>query len=104
MLKEEVRTHIQQLMSAGVIRKSHSPYTSNVVLCKKKDGQLRMCVDCREPNSLTVKDSFAIPRIEDILDNLSGYKYFTVMDMKSGYHQVGAYWLLRIQHYASWPS
>jgi len=85
---DEVRSHIEQLLAAGVIRKSHSPFASNVVLVRKKDNHLRMCVDYRMLNKRTIKDSYALPRIEEILDTISGAKYFTVLDMKSGYHQV----------------
>ena len=85
---EEVRNHLQQLLSAGIIRRSHSPWSSNVVLVRKKDGKLRMCVDYRQLNQRTIKDSYALPRIEEILDSLGGNKIFTVLDMKSGYHQL----------------
>ena len=85
---DEVRAHIEQLAACGIIRPSHSPWASNVVLCRKKDGKLRMCVDYRQLNNRTWKDSYALPRIEEILDTLSGSKYYTVLDMKSGYHQV----------------
>jgi len=86
---QEVRDHLQQLLASGVIRRSHSPWSSNVVLVRKKDGSLRMCVDYRQLNKITKKDAYALPRIEEILDSLAGNKYFTVLDMKSGYHQVG---------------
>ena len=85
---EEVRQHIEQLLATGVIRPSKSPYTSNVVLVRKKNGKLRMCIDYRQLNSITVKDSFALPRIEEIFDCLNGAKYFSTIDMKSGYHQI----------------
>jgi len=85
---DEVRGHLQQLLASGIIRKSYSPWASNVVLARKKDNSLRMCVDYRQLNQRTIKDSYALPRIEEILDSLSGAKYFTVLDMKSGYHQV----------------
>lgn len=84
----EVKDHLQQLLAAGVIRKSHSPYSSNVVLVRKKEGSLRMCVDYRQLNDRTIKDAYALPRIEEILDALGGNKYYTVLDMKSGYHQI----------------
>ncbi|KAL5011180.1 hypothetical protein ScPMuIL_011737, partial [Solemya velum] len=87
-LIDEVRDHLHQLLLTGVIRRSHSPWSSAVVLARRKDGRLRMCIDYRQLNQRTVKDSYALPRIEDILDSLSGAKYFTVLDMKSGYHQV----------------
>ena len=85
---DEVRSHIEQLAAGGIIRPSHSPWASNVVLVRKHDGKLRMCVDYRQLNKRTVKDSYALPRIEELLDTLAGSKYFTVLDMKSGYHQV----------------
>ena len=85
---DEVRHHIEQLLAAGVIRPSKSPYTSNVVLVRKKNGKIHLCVDYRQLNSITVKDSFALPKMEEIFDCLHGAKYFTTMDMKFGYHQI----------------
>ena len=85
---EDVRQHIEQLLAGGVIRPSMSPFTSNVVLVRKKNGKLRLCVDYRMLNERTVKDSYALPRTEEIFDCLHGAKYFTTLDMKSGYHQV----------------
>lgn len=76
---EEVRTHLQELLASGVIRPSHYPFSSNVVLVRKHDGALRLCVVYRQLNSRTIKDNYALPRIDDI---------FTVLDMKSGYHQI----------------
>ena len=84
----EVKSHLQQLLTSGIIRRSHSPWSSNVVLVRKKDGSLRMCVDYRELNKRTIPDSYALPRIEEVLDSLGGSKYFSVLDMKSGYYQV----------------
>ena len=85
---EEVRAHIQELIASGVIRPSHSQFSSNVVLVKKQNCSLRLCIDYRQLNSRTVKDNYALPRIDEILDSLSGNKFFTVLDMKSGYHQI----------------
>lgn len=87
-LIEDVRQHIEQLLAAGVIRPSKSPFTSNVVLVRKKNGKLRLCVDYRMLNERTIKDSYALPRMEEIFDCLHGAKYFSTLDMKSGYHQV----------------
>lgn len=61
------------------------------MLVRKKNGTLRMCVDYRQLNKLTRKDSYALPRIEELLDCLSGNKFFSHIDMKSGYHQVEIY-------------
>ena len=85
---EEVRKHIKELLDAQIIRKSQSPWASNIVLVRKKDKSLRLCVDYRQLNRRTIKDSYALPRIDELLDGLSGSKYFSVLDMKSGYHQI----------------
>lgn len=85
---DEVRSHIQQLLAAGIIRRSHSPWASNIVLARRKDGRLRLCTDFRQLNERTIKDSFALPRVEEILDCLSGSTFFTLLDMKSGYYSV----------------
>ena len=86
---DEVRAHLQKLLACGIIEKSHSPWASNVVLVRKRSGELRLCVDFRQLNNMTKKDSFALPRIEDVLHTLSGSCYYTVLDMRAGYHQVG---------------
>lgn len=85
---EEVRCHLEDLLSAGVIRKSKSPWSSGVVLARKKSGKLRMCIDYRALNNRTKKDAYAIPRIEDIFDCLYGSSWFSTFDMKSGYYQI----------------
>ena len=86
---KEVRDHLQQLLDAGIIRRSQSPWASNVVLVRKKDNSLRLCVDFRQLNKRTVKDAYALPRIDELLEGLGGNQYYSVLDMKSGYHQVG---------------
>lgn len=85
---EEVRQHIQQLLNQGIIRKSHSPYAAPIVIVKKKDGSLRLCVDYRALNAKTIKDAYPLPRIEETLDLLHGAKYFSTIDLAQGYHQV----------------
>lgn len=85
---EVVKTHINQLMEAGIVRESSSPYASPIVLVKKKDGSLRMCVDYRHLNVKTRKDAFPLPRIEESLDSLSGARWFSTLDLASGYLQV----------------
>lgn len=84
----ELRQHLQQMLDSDVIRPSHSPWASNIVLVKKKDGKLRFCVDFRQLNNRTVKDAYAIPRMDDTLDLLHGKKWFSTLDLKSGYWQV----------------
>jgi hypothetical protein len=85
---DDVRNHIQQLLTSGIIRRSKSPWASDVVLVRKNNGDLRMCIDYRQLNQMTVKDAYDLPRIDDILDSLHDNRYFTVLDMKSGYHQI----------------
>ncbi|KAL7825810.1 hypothetical protein SRHO_G00335480 [Serrasalmus rhombeus] len=85
---EVVKAHINQLLEAQIIRESSSPYASPIVLVKKKDGSMRMCVDYRQLNSKTRKDAFPLPRIEESLDALSGSRWFSTLDLASGYNQV----------------
>ena len=87
-LFNEVREHLAEMLQAGAIRPSQSSYSSNVVIVRKKDGSLRFCVDFRKLNSKTIKDAYAIPRVEDTLHLLAGAKYFTKLDLRSGYWQV----------------
>ena len=88
-LFEEVREHLKEMLDAGAIRESQSPFSSNVVLVRKKDGSLRFCIDYRKLNNRTVKDAYYLPRIEETIDTLSGSKYFSKLDLRSGYWQVG---------------
>ena len=85
---DAVKAHIRMLLETQVIRESSSPYASPIVLVKKKDGSLRMCVDYRQLNSRTRKDAFPLPRIEESLDALSGAHWFSTLDLASGYNQV----------------
>ncbi|XP_055908582.1 uncharacterized protein K02A2.6-like [Eupeodes corollae] len=79
---------ISELKSQNIVRDSSSPFASPIVLVKKKNGQHRLRVDYRALNRATVKDRYPLPRIEDQLDRLSGNKYFTSLDMASGFHQI----------------
>ena len=85
---EEVRAHLKEMETLGVIRKSQSPYASNVVIVRKKSGALRFCIDLRAINRKTIPDRYSLPRIDSTLDVLSGAKWFSVLDLKSGYWQV----------------
>lgn len=85
---EMVKSHINQLLESQVIRESCSPYASPIVLVRKKDSTLRLCVDYRQLNSKTRKDAFPLPRIEESLDALTGASWFSTLDLASGYNQV----------------
>ena len=85
---EEVRQHIKEMLAAGVIRNSESPWSSNIVLVKKKDQSLRFCVDWRMLNSKTSKDAYMLPRFEDMVDTLVGSTMFSKLDLRSGYWNV----------------
>ena len=87
-LRKQVDQMVQEMIQDGVIQPSRSPWASPVVLVKKKDGKMRFCVDYRHLNRLTKLDVFPLPRIDDTLAMLSGAKYFTTLDLASGYWQV----------------
>ncbi|XP_071580822.1 uncharacterized protein [Temnothorax nylanderi] len=87
-MREEVEKIIEEMRKQGVIEESQSPWVSPAVLVRKKDGTLRFCVDYRMVNAITKKDSFPLPRIDDIFDQLSGNFWFCTLDLKSGYWQV----------------
>ena len=86
--RQEMEKAVRDLLAQGVIEKSNSPWSSAVVLVKKKDGSTRMCIDYRALNDVTVKDSYPLPRIDDTLDALLGSRWFSTLDLKSGYYQV----------------
>ena len=85
---DEVKAHIQEMLDLGAIRHSNSPWSSAIVLVRKKDGRLRFCIDLRKLNNRTVKDAYILPRIETLLDTFLGSTIFTTLDLKAGYWQV----------------
>nr|CAI5824178.1 unnamed protein product [Callosobruchus analis] len=86
--RELVRDKVQTLLKAGVIRESESAYASPIILIPKKSGEIRMCVDYRALNAITVTDRYPLPLISDQLDRLANKNYFTTLDLAQGFHQV----------------
>lgn len=87
-LLEEIRTHLEDLMSKGFITYSTSNYSSPIVVVRKKSGKIRLCCDYRALNAKSLKDAHSLPRIQESLDSLSGAVWFVCLDLRSAYNQV----------------
>ncbi|RXN31227.1 Retrovirus-related Pol polyprotein from transposon 412 [Labeo rohita] len=85
---DAVRKHLQDLLAAGIIRESESPFASPIVVVRKKNNSVRLCIDFRKLNSQTIKDAYALPNLEEVFSVLTGSKWFSVLDLKSGYYQI----------------
>ncbi|KAJ0519799.1 putative nucleotidyltransferase, Ribonuclease H [Helianthus annuus] len=85
---QELMSQLQDLLEKGFIRPSVSPWGAPVLFVKKKDGSMRMCIDYRELNKLTVKNRYPLSRIDDLFDQLQGASWFSKIDLRSGYHQL----------------
>jgi len=84
----ELKQQLRELQQKGYIRPSSSPWGALILFVKKKDGSLRMCIDYRSLNEVTVKNKYPLPRIDDLFDQLKGAKFFSKIDLRSGYNQL----------------
>ena len=85
---KELKEQLQELLDKGFIRTSSSPWGAPVLFVKKKDGTMRMCIDYRQLNKVIIKNSYPLPRIDDLFDQLQGASHFSKIDLRSGYHQL----------------
>ena len=84
----ELKKQLEELQRIGFIRPSSSPWGAPVLFVKNKDGSMRLCVDYRALNKVTIKNKYPLPRIDDLFDQLKGAKYFSKIDLRSGYHHL----------------
>lgn len=84
----ELKKQLDKLLKNGFIKPSLSPYGAPVLFVRKKTGEMRMCIDYRALNKITIKNSYGLPRISELFDQIRGARYFTTLDLNSGYHQL----------------
>jgi hypothetical protein len=86
--RAEVENQVKHLLGMGYVVPSSSPFGAPILFVPKPDGSLRMCVDYRALNSITVKNKYALPRVDDLLDSLGGATVFSALDLASGYWHI----------------
>ena len=84
----ELKAQLEELLSKGFIRPSISPWGALVLFVKKKDGSLRLCIDYRQMNRVTIRNQYPLPRIDELFDQLQGSRVYSKIDLNSGYHQL----------------
>lgn len=86
--RNKVGNMLEQLLKDNVIQKSTSEYSSPIVIVNKPDGNIRLCIDYRQLNEITVRDNFPCPNVDDQIENLKDKKYFSRLDLKDAFHHV----------------
>ena len=84
----ELKAQLEELLSKGFIRPGISPWGASVLFMKKKDGSLRLCIDYRKLNRVTIRGQYPLPRIDELFDQLQGSRVYSKIDLKLGYHQL----------------
>lgn len=85
---DEIKKQLTELLEKGLVQPSKSPFGAPILMVKKKDGTLRMCIDYRALNAITIKNRYPLPRVDELFDRLQGAKYFSKIDLRSGYWQI----------------
>ena len=85
---QELRVQLQELLDKGFIRQSTSPWSAPILFAKKKDKTIRLCIDYRQLNRVTIKNRYPLPRIDDLFDQLRGVRVYSKIGLRTGYHQL----------------